>query len=56
LLAPLIAGFKQLYPKILRNIEVASFMNPPSRPFIATAIVKTRSPQVQPSSHKQALG
>jgi DNA-binding transcriptional LysR family regulator len=28
-LAPLIAGFRQLYPKILLNIEVASFKEPP---------------------------
>ncbi len=28
-LAPLIAGFRQLYPKILLNIEVAVFQNPP---------------------------
>ena len=29
ILAPLIAGFRQLYPKILLNIEVASFKEPP---------------------------
>lgn len=28
-LAPLIAGFRQLYPRILLNIEVASFKEPP---------------------------
>jgi DNA-binding transcriptional LysR family regulator len=28
-LAPLIAGFRQLYPKILLDIEVAVFQNPP---------------------------
>ncbi len=37
-LAPLIAGFRQLYPKILLNIEVASFKEPPIEDYDITLL------------------
>ncbi|MCM2295843.1 LysR family transcriptional regulator [Rhodoferax sp.] len=38
ILAPLIAGFRQLYPKILLNIEVASFKEPPIEDYDITLL------------------
>ncbi|NVO04987.1 MAG: LysR family transcriptional regulator [Rhodoferax sp.] len=37
-LAPLIAGFRQLHPKILLNIEVASFKEPPVEDYDITLL------------------
>jgi DNA-binding transcriptional LysR family regulator len=37
-LAPLIAGFRQLHPKILLNIEVASFKEPPIEEYDITLL------------------
>ncbi len=37
-IAPLIAGFRQMYPKILLNIEVASFKEPPIEDYDITLL------------------